>query len=163
MGETEGVTRELKELLIRSIFRFKKVGMSFPCGLDTQMSDLRVSMGELVCLKAIADNTAESTTNTCATDIQQFMYVSKPAISQMLNALDKKGFVIRETNKNNRREQIITLTPEGKGVLDLAENAADRMLTEIVTRFGEKDTKQLVELFDRFADITEELKDTAFS
>jgi DNA-binding MarR family transcriptional regulator len=41
---------------------------------------------------------------------------SKAATSQTLNGLEKKGYIITEPSKNDRRKKVITLTAKGQNV-----------------------------------------------
>jgi DNA-binding MarR family transcriptional regulator len=142
----------LAKELVRTIFRFKNIGMTFPTGIDSDNAD--VSLAEIALMKGIADNTLESD----GAKIQEALCIKKAAVSQMLNVLEKKGYINREINKENRRKIILTLTPKGETCVKETENAIDTLLSEIISRFGEKNTRQFMTLFNRFADIVTELK-----
>ena len=150
---------DIKEQLVVSLFRFRKTGMSFPTGLNTQLKELDVSMAELVLMKGIADNKPESAENINIADIQSALFVTKAAVSQMFGTLEKKGYLIREVDKNNRRKLIVTLTPRGQEILHIMEDKMEVLLSKIISRVGEDNTKQLISLINQFVDVTEELKD----
>lgn len=145
------MNRNLKDSLVRSIFRFKKVGFHFPPGTDLRM-------GEFFMMKQIAENALDSDDNVYATDIQNGLHVTRPAISQMLNSLEDKGYVCREIDERDRRRLIITLTPKGENILKAMKEHADRAIARIISRFGKEDTTRLISLLNRFADISDELK-----
>lgn len=141
----------LIEQLARSIFRFKKVGMTFQPEID-------VSMGEIVVMNGIAKNASGLEQNISVSDIQNNLYITKPAVSQMLNSLEKKGYISREIDTNDRRKILVALTPKGQDIVKSMREYFNNMLSEIIDRLGEDNTIQLIELFNRFADISEELK-----
>lgn len=153
---------DVKEQLVVSLFRFRKIGMVFPDGLSSQLKALDVSMTELVLMKAIADNELSSEENISIADIQNHLFVTKAAVSQMYAALEKKGYLNRETDKNNRRKLIVTLTSKGQEILSVMEDKMVQFLSELVHKVGEDNTEQLINLINRFAEALDELKDDVF-
>ena len=141
----------LKDQYMHAIFRFKKMGMVFH-----QIAD--VNMNELVVMRGIAGNSF-SDNNTCVSEIQSNLHITKSAISQMMNSLEKKGYIEREIDKNDRRKVIVTLTKMGMDVLKKTKDSVNQLLDEIFSRFGEENTKQLISLINLLSDISEELKE----
>jgi len=133
--------------------------MIFPNGITSQLKDLDVSMTELVLMKAVADNELDSEENVNIADIQNHLFVTKAAVSQMYAALEKKGYLNREIDKNNRRKLIVTLTPKGQEILGFMQDKVVQFLSEIISKVGEDNTKQLINLVNRFADALEEIND----
>lgn len=70
----------------------------------------RVSRGEIFVLKILLFNNGTST----PTEISEVMKSTKGRISAILNSLEKKGFIGREIDKDNRRNIIVTLTDSGR-------------------------------------------------
>ncbi len=147
------IDEALKSQLGRSMFRFRKVGMAFNPGLD-------VNMGEIAILNGIANNDSGCDTNKCVDEVRNSLYMTKPAISQIYSSLEKKGYMTREIDMNDRRKILVKLTPDGHEILKKTKEYTEQVLNEIISRLGEDDTRQMIELFDRFADITEDLKTT---
>ncbi|MDR3293376.1 MAG: MarR family transcriptional regulator [Clostridiales bacterium] len=157
-NQSEIAMRALKENLMRSIFRFKKVGVAVPQGESGgELEDLDISPSELFCMKSFSENSLESEKNVCSTDMQNLLYITKPAISRILTSLEEKGYVEREINKRNRRKLTVTLTDKGAETLRRAEKKVDEALSEVIRRFGESETLQFIEIFNRFADIADEV------
>ena len=140
--------KNLTEELLYAMFRFKKSGLSFS-------SQFNIRIGEFYMMKNILENSQDAK-NTYVLDIQDNLYVTKPAVSQMLNSLENKGYIKREINKSDRRKIVITLTEDGKKILEKMQNNVDNVIGEIILRFGEEDTEQLIKLINRFADISEQ-------
>jgi DNA-binding MarR family transcriptional regulator len=134
---------DLKDRLIYVLHRFKKAEINFPPEIDMRMSELFV-------LKGIAEKTSGS-------DIRNGLCITKPAVSQLLNSLEKKEYIKRETEKSDRRKINVTLTPRGHEVLKEAIKFADSVLEMTISRFGEENTKQLIYLLTLLADISDEI------
>jgi DNA-binding MarR family transcriptional regulator len=143
--------RSLKEELVQTMHRIKKVGMSRSTGFD-------IHRGDLIVMQAIAENSSHPETSVYVSDIQSKLYITKPAVSQILNALEKKGYVSREIDKNDRRKIAVTLTPKGQEILKQMRADADQMLETVISRLGEENTRQMIRLFTLMADISEDLK-----
>lgn len=138
-----------KEQLLNAIQRLRKpILFSYFAQLDLTTISL---------MKSIEDNSLDSDQNIYMFDLQDELRISRGAISQIASSLEKKGYLVRETDKNNRRKQIVTLTSEGREAMQQAETEFDQVLTEFLTRLGEHDSQEMVRLFNRFADIAEEM------
>jgi DNA-binding MarR family transcriptional regulator len=99
------------------------------------------------------DCNADQTTHHA---MYEALAVSKAAVSQMLGSLEKRGYIRRDIDRDNRRKIIITLTKQGETAVDKAEKKMDVLMSRIITRFGEKDTRNFTRLLDRFAEVVYE-------
>jgi len=140
----------LKERLIKSFFRIKHLSLTLHTGTDSSIAELKL-MG------AIQGNSLDCDNNVHISDIQNLLYISKAGVSKMLGVLEKKGYIARDVDKNNRRTLIITLTQDGKKILNELEKSADEQLIEIIDRLGEEKTEQFIELVNKFVDITNDV------
>jgi len=139
----------IKEQLLDAVQRLRKpILLSYYAELDLTTLSL---------MKSIEDNSPDSESNIYMFDLQNELRISRGAISQIASNLEKKGYLLRETDKNNRRKQIVTLTSEGREAMRQAEAEFDKVLTAFLTRLGEHDSHEMVRLFNRFADIAEEM------
>lgn len=154
---------DVKEQLMVSLFKARKIGMAFPTGMNAQLKEWDVNMAELALMKAIEGNDIDSEDNAGIADIQNFLFTTKSAISQMFGTLEKKDYLNRVVDKGNRRKLIVTLTPKGQEVLNIMEDKMNLLLTKIVSHVGEENTLQLIRSINLFADAMEEIKDEAFS
>jgi len=142
---------DLKKEFIDLMFRLKKVRMAQSPGVDLRM-------GELFVMHKIAAHPIDSDANIDLTDIQNSLYVTKPAVSQMFNALEKRGYIKRTVDPKDRRRFIARLTPKGEQITLAMRDHADRAITKTIARFGEKNMTQLINLFNHFIDITEDVQ-----
>jgi len=145
---------ELKERLIESLFKIKHLSSIYHMDMDSQMARSGISIAELTLMKTIKNNAPDSDHNLIISDIQKHLYTSAAAVSKMLGVLEKKGYIVREINRQNRRTLIITLTAEGKEMLNRLEAESGGKLMEIILRLGEKEAEQLIQSIDMFVDAT---------
>lgn len=142
---------ELKKKFMQAIFRFRKSGMDFP-----KMAD--INMTEFFVMNGLSKNIFGQDQSVDLSQVQCHTHVTKAAISQMFTSLEKRGYIIRETDKSNRRKITVTLTQQGKEILALSQRAADKTLDEILFRLGEDKARQLVCLLSELSDISDEIK-----
>lgn len=147
--------QNLKSQLIRSIFKFKSlIGAEF--GMVSAETKSDVNMRELILMFVIADNSIDSANNIGLADIREYLSVSKGAVSQMLSSLEKKDFINRDIDKNNRRNLIVTLTPEGHDALTSQYTEFCGRLDKMISLLGEHDVKEMIRIVNRMIDITNE-------
>ena len=105
----------------------------------------RVSRGEIFVLKILLFNNGTST----PTEISEAMKSTKGRISAILNSLEKKGFIGREIDKDNRRNIIVTLSDSGRDYVMKELLECYRIVAHVFEELGEKDSKKFVELTER--------------
>ncbi|QQO10487.1 MarR family winged helix-turn-helix transcriptional regulator [Breznakiella homolactica] len=148
--------QSLDTQLVHSIFRFKRL-VSSGLGMDAAENKSAINMTELMLMNGIVNNTADSENNVGPSDIRSYLSISKGAVSQMLGSLEKKGFINREIDRNNRRNLIVTLTSEGRRILKRQYNEFSGKLEKIIGRLGEDDVTQMIRIVNRMITITNEL------
>ena len=105
----------------------------------------RVSRGEIFVLKILLFNNGTST----PTEISEAMKSTKGRISAILNSLEKKGFIGREIDKDNRRNIIVTLSDSGRDYVMKELLECYRIVAHVFEDLGEKKKKKFVELTER--------------
>ncbi|OLS01924.1 MarR family winged helix-turn-helix transcriptional regulator [Tissierella creatinophila] len=141
----------LKEQYLYAMFRFTKVGMILP-----QKSDL--NMTELIIMKGVAENSSFTDNNISTSEIQSKLHITKSAISQAINSLEKKGYIERKIDTADRRKIIVTLTQTGENSLNEIKEFVNQILEEAISRLGSENTKQLTVLLNQASDTFEDLK-----
>lgn len=91
-------------------------------------------------------------------EIRDFLCISKGAVSQTITSLEKKGYVTREINPDNRRKLNVIVTEKGIDVLKGCQNDMDDMMLNILNKFGEENTKELISLLNKFADVMRDVE-----
>ena len=131
----------LWEEFFQSMMCFKKLESAFSLECEMQMN-------EMVILQSIAGTCCRECPcmNLDVPKIQKKLNISKPAISYILNTLEKKNYIIREIDPKDRRKVSISATPEGKAAAEQSKKKFDELWNEILTRFGEDNMRQLIGL-----------------
>ncbi len=91
-------------------------------------------------------------------DLSTHHHISRPAISQMLGSLEKKGFISRRTDDKDRRIVWVDLTEQGKQAFERANKAVFAYIRKIISLLGEEDTKMLTHLLSRLYEIIKNLE-----
>jgi DNA-binding MarR family transcriptional regulator len=102
---------ELKQDLLHALFCFKKSGRGVPFPAE---------LSALGCIDRCGNE--EQTAHHA---MHETLSVSKAAVSQMLGSLEKRGFILRETDRDNRRRIIITVTKKGKSSINKGQKHLD--------------------------------------
>lgn len=142
--------KTLSQELMRAAMRFKKQYISFP-------PEMNLRKGEFFVLGSIEGGPFGGGTRMSVSEIQSRLDFSKPAISQILSALESKGLVRREFDKVDRRKVMVVLTPEGTAVLKTAKAFLHELMEEGIRRLGEENTQKLIELINRLSEISDEI------
>lgn len=117
-----------------------------------------INPGEMVIIKEIiARKSSGESSGNWLSSMSEYLHISKAAVSQMLGSLEKKGFITRETNPDNRREIIVSVTKEGEKRVDEIQRLFDEKTDMFIERFGVDDTKELIRLIGKMTDVLGEV------
>ena len=135
------MSSDLREQFFTSIVHFRKLEA-------TLSSECEMQMNEMAILHSIAGTCCRECPcmNLYVPKIQQKLHISKPAISYILNTLEKKNYITREIDPKDRRKVSISATPEGRAAAEQSMKKYDEIWDEILERFGEDNMKNLIEL-----------------
>lgn len=135
------MSSDLREQFFTSIVHFRKLEAALS-------SECEMQMNEMAILHSIAGTCCRECPcmNLDVPKIQQKLHISKPAISYILNTLEKKNYITREIDPKDRRKVSISATPEGRAAAEQSMKKYDEIWDEILERFGEDNMKNLIEL-----------------
>lgn len=132
---------------LRALFKLKSLlGSEFGKGGTGKKN--HINLPEYILLREIAENAIGADTNTELADIREFLSISKAAVSQMLASLEKKGYITREVNPENRKYLIVTLTPQGRKILQDIDKVYTCRLQQIIKVMGEQNIKYMIRLIN---------------
>ena len=94
-----------------------------------------------------------------AATLSDKLELSRPSITRILNTLERRGFIIRKIDREDRRSISIELTEKGGEALDRANKALLAIAERLVDSLGDADTDKLIELVDKLAAIYKEMLD----
>ena len=113
---------------------------------------------EIMMLKKIKMNSSEDKGVTMST-LSDLLEISKPAVSQLINVLEDKGYVERITTKNDRRLVYVRLTENGEQCLAKQLRSFLDGMNQVFAKMGEDDTADLLRLLNKLYTIVSESKD----
>lgn len=141
---------ESKEQFLVAMYRMKKSASCMASTSNLQFSELAVMLkasgGCSVCEQGYS-----------VSEIQSTLHISKPAVSQVLNNLEKKGYIARSIATGDRRKIMVTLTADGEAELDNAMRCQDERMGRVFEQFGEENIRVFIRLVNRLMDILEDL------
>ena len=101
----------LQERFFSSMMCFKKLEALFSLECEMQMNEMAILRDIL----GGCSVSGSSCTNLNVPRMQERLRISKPAVSYILNTLEKKNYIVREIDAKDRRKISISATPEGGG------------------------------------------------
>lgn len=145
------MTDQLKRHFINVLFKVKKIDVCSNMGLS-------LPLNEMVVLKRLLSNDCAEGSSMCMSDIHHNLYISKPAVSQILNSLERKGYINRYIDKNDRRKIMVTATPNAYEVLNVTETAFDQKIGRIMNEYGEDNMLILINQLTSLYEIIEKIE-----
>jgi DNA-binding MarR family transcriptional regulator len=109
----------------------------------------RAYKGEGFVLKYLTSRTSAA----LPTELSEALHSSTARISSILGTLEKKGLIVREIDRDNRRNILVTLTDKGREQAALREQKLRNQMAQVLAELGEADTRELVRLIGRVSEI----------
>lgn len=85
-------------------------------------------------------------------DISRMLGISRPASTQVVNELEKKGFVERILTKHDRRVVYVRMTEAGKEALKKGDVGFHLILKKLDELLGEQDMRELMRIIKKLGD-----------
>ncbi len=89
-----------------------------------------------------------------AGELSKKLNFSTPRVASVLKSLEKKEFIERVRDSKDKRVVVVHITEIGKSFVLEEHDKAMEMLEELLENLGEKDTKELIRILTRIAEIT---------
>lgn len=101
---------------------------------------------EAILIFAIERHNKENSEGIKTSELSQILHVAAPTITQQINALERRGYVERNADKNDRRAVRIKLTDKGENMLNELHKSFYKAINGLVEYLGDEKTNQLSEL-----------------
>lgn len=111
----------------------------------------RANKGEIFVLNFLILRNAE----VLPSELSAALNSSTARISALLGALEKKGQIEREIDKNNRRNILVTITEAGRERVEAEINEIEGLMAQIFTEMGEADTAEFIRLTKLFSELSQ--------
>lgn len=144
---------ELRSQFFTAMASYKKIELAFS-------SQCNIPLNELAILQRITGGCEHDECNSMnlnAAEIQQKLHITKAAVSYILNALEKKGYITREIDSDDRRKISMKATAEGKLAVEQFSTKLDDLWNLLLASFGEEQMEQLVESLTHLTTLCEEI------
>ncbi|MEO6203893.1 MAG: MarR family winged helix-turn-helix transcriptional regulator [Mycobacteriales bacterium] len=83
------------------------------------------------------------------------MYLDLSTVSRQVPVLERHGWVVRSTDPNDRRAQLLDLTPAGRDTLEEIHRARADVLSRLLPEWSEDDLRAFAQQLSRFnTDVT---------
>ena len=105
----------------------------------------RISQGENFVLKILL----KSDGPVSPTYLSQTINTTKGRISSILKTLEKKGEIVREVDRDNRRNVLITLTEAGRERITSELESSYDMMVKAFKSLGEEEVNEAVRLLNK--------------
>ncbi|MBR1686245.1 MAG: MarR family transcriptional regulator [Clostridia bacterium] len=111
----------------------------------------RMRVGEQGMLIYLANQPGAVTAGQIARDMQ----IGSGGVANMLNILEKKGYVSRSMSLHDRRSVVVAISEEGREVVAEKRREVRNTTAAILSELGEADTRELVRIMGRLIEITD--------
>ena len=130
--------------LFSMLFRFSKMGIA-------KAACEKLSPGEMTLmsvLNAYSGTLKKEILPIC--EIIQRLNTTQPAVTQLVNRLEAKGLVKRESDPNDKRTVLVRTTPQGTRLFKKEYEASLNMADAIIERMGDERADEFIALLGEF-------------
>ena len=78
------------------------------------------------------------------TEVSRIMLVPGANMTSTAKRLEKNGYILRKSDKNDERVTLLEITPKGKKTLDAIEKEQDLLLKNILQDFSKREKEDLL-------------------
>lgn len=117
---------------------------------DTLKSINRGNKGELFVLQYLAMQNGKP---ALPSELSAALQASTARISALLGALEKKGQIERNIDKNNRRNILVNITEDGYARAEAEMQQMHQQIALVFSDMGESDTAEFLRLMQRFFEL----------
>ncbi len=111
-----------------------------------------IKVGEMAFLLALL----EENNGIIATNLANKLNVVPSRITAIINSLIKKQYVVRLTDKNDRRKTLICITPSGYAFCLTKKQQVLDELAKLFEKLGERDTLEYLRIYKKLSQFTNE-------
>ena len=87
------------------------------------------------------------------------MHITSGTVTSLLDNLERKGYVVRSSDRDDRRRVLVDVTPAAQAVLDEALPAVQQVAGRIIDGLGVERQHALLDLLDELRQAVDALPD----
>lgn len=91
--------------------------------------------------------------------LSKSLHLTRPAMTQILNSLEEKGFLTRSLDENDRRKFRVKITDKGRKIFDKTSFEKNKAIKMLVTEMGKEETENAIKCLDKMSGILSENKE----
>jgi len=110
-------------------------------------TEIPLDRARYVVLRAVAESAPVRTTA-----LADLVGVDPSTMSRHVSVLEQLGFVARAADPDDGRAQSVSLTADGRRVMETVRGARHDLITQVLTQWDDDDRAQLATLLARLAD-----------
>ncbi|MFZ2975835.1 MAG: MarR family transcriptional regulator [Candidatus Moraniibacteriota bacterium] len=108
----------------------------------------RLSMAQLETLKFIGERK-----NPLMKDVADHLFIAPPSLTPLIDGLETRKLVKRGPAKNDRRAILISLTDEGKDVLEETMKKKMKRMGDVFKKLTKEEQKSLIRILEKLSAI----------
>ncbi|WP_311773360.1 MarR family winged helix-turn-helix transcriptional regulator [Listeria booriae] len=85
-------------------------------------------------------------------DVTAILRVSKPSVTQQMNALEERGFIIRTQDPEDKRAAYIQLTARGEEIVAKIIETFHKNFEDMTSFLGKEEMERLIALLDKLTE-----------
>lgn len=116
-----------------------------------QKLNLEVKPGHVMLLVKLARITRDNPQGLRVSELASAFHVTASGVTQLVTALEEKGYVSRSMDPDDRRAVRVSLTAEGWRLAESLKSAVDSIFTGLVEHLGHAKSRRLLAML---ADVT---------
>jgi DNA-binding MarR family transcriptional regulator len=111
-----------------------------------EVSEAALTLPQLQLLKLMARDGQHQ-----VSEAAHFLGVSPPAATKNIDKLEGLGLIVRERSTGDRRATLLSVSPEGRRLVEEYERRKAQLVTPVLERFRPEELHQLTTLMERFS------------
>jgi len=115
---------------------------------DRRLEELELNLSEAILLAFLQEAAGDSAPLT-QVDLARHMVVGRAAMGSLIDALEKRGWVERRPNPDDRRVWLIAITPDGEQAAKQIAKIDEKLRGELREGISRKERRELNRLLNR--------------
>lgn len=95
------------------------------------------------------------------TDLARSLSLEAPSLVRLLDVLERRGFIVRAIDEEDRRSKLVSITEAGREIATLVSRAADRVAARLTADVTAEEMFHCCQIFDRLEQAATTHKDPA--
>lgn len=126
------------------LYAVKQVELIVRAHLDDLLRDSGVTALQYTALTVLARRD-----RLTSAELARNSFVTPQAMADLVNSLERGGFIVRHRNPDNRRQLLISLTPDGHRLLARFDAPVARLETRMLEGFDEVERERFRDYLNR--------------